>query len=510
MKTLLTTFIIMMVGITSLLAGTGRPIQFMNPNQFKNSSNTADYYPSGFSKPVILYQIALVYKTNYLYLTNIVNQTNTFSVTNYTQVTSHVTITNIVSVTNNPASSSTNYVVASSGSYNDVSYAITVAQTTGAPTVWIPGGTNVWSQGPLVDAGISLLCSNTCSILFNTNSSTGFYLSAQGQFVTISNFVFDVNPTNGPTGSVIDIDGSNVCFRITHCTLMQPSTALTPYNGTTPSGIHCGAALSYPNSINTDGPFGLFDHCNFYFPGGYVSDYLNVQCNGQVTGYCWQKPNSWGTTNNVVIENCNFSSPTNNHSFNSSVVDGWGGLRVVLRYCNITNIVETVHGVNSGAPGVAQGSLELEMYENNWVFNENNPNNFNILLWIRGGSCYFWSNNIINAMGAGQFGINAWGHFSVECASTTIYDPSYCPALLTYPANYPASEQVGQGILTNYVHSYQPICIWSNSWPNVGYNNFYLGTDSGDSPFIKQGIDIFTNTPPVSYTPLQYPHPLNN
>ncbi len=52
------------------------------------------------------------------------------------------------------------------------------------------------------------------------------------------------------------------------------------------------------------------DHCQFYFPGGQVYNYINVFANGNIDGWCWTQPMSWGTTNSVVVrESCSFSQP---------------------------------------------------------------------------------------------------------------------------------------------------------------------------------------------------------
>ena len=52
-----------------------------------------------------------------------------------------------------------------------------------------------------------------------------------------------------------------------------------------------------------------------------------------------------------------------------------------------------------------------------------------------------------------------------------------------------------------------PVYMWGNSTPaNGGY--IYLGHDGGDSPFIQQGRDVFTNSIMPGYAPLVYPSPL--
>lgn len=509
----------MMVGIT--LSGvkaltTNSPIQFNSPNQFGSSSNTRPFFPAtgNGTKPAIQYQVVQIFRTNILTFTNNYSVTNVINVTNLTQITTYVTITNVINVTNTAASTST-YIVAASGSCSDVQNAVAAAQTQGITNVWIPPGSNVWNCGVLIDPGINLLASNTVSILFNTNySQNGIYLNAGGSSVTvISNFVFDVG-MNGITGGILAIDGSNVCFRVTHCKFLHAGTGAQCQTCSSAIGGFQVIQVGSENTAQTDGPFGLFDNCTFNLPGGPAYNCINVKANGSKggSGYCWRQTNTWGQVKNVVIEKCVFNLSLADFVTPGAAVEDDDGARIIFRYNTVTNICVSVHGQNNGNDNVGGnfGNLEIEMYNNTFVYTNGITGSnatYAYMFLCRGGSALVYSNTYLNQMPTGQFGIGTWDEYWVECASSKWAD-EFCGHQLT-TNDYPAYQQVGQGLITVNGTGYQPVYIWSNSWPSATFPVHNLGKDV-DSAFIKQGRDIYTNQPMPNYVPLIYPHPLNN
>jgi hypothetical protein len=388
-------------------------------------------------------------------------------------------------------------VTAASDSFIDVSNAMLQAGAGG--TVILPGGTNVWAE-PLIDVGVSLLASNKASILFATNvgnGSYGIYIQANGNFVTISNFVFDVDQVNGPERAVLAIDGSNVCYRITHCLFLNASA---PGAGTC-FGIQSGSA----NPVQTAGPFGLIDNCNFYFPGGNVYNFVNCKCNGTQSNnapsaaYTWSQPMSWGTTNVVCIENCNFNMATVTGS--TGLAEGMSAARICIRYCNITNCEQSTHGIDSGDQ---VSTLQVEFYHNNIY--ENNQIDLPYAFWQRGGSCVVFSNTI---GAAGPFMLGSAWYLTTECAVTN-ESVSGCVTNYIYPRDYPAPEQIGQGVVNGNQGS-QPCYFWSNNVSGESYL-FAIGWSGGlgDAAFMQQGRDYFTNSVMPGYIPLIYPHPLDH
>lgn len=389
-------------------------------------------------------------------------------------------------------------VTANSGSFIDVSNACLSAGFGG--TVWIPPGTNNWASS-FNDIGVNLYGSNSCSITFTNNSGTfGLYLQSCGRVTTISNIVFDITGT-GPTGEVLGLDGSNVCFRVTACTFLDVAQP-------TLEGIKVDAGAFDSQEVN--GPWGIIDHCNFYMPDNdQPYNIINVHANGYfslVGGFGWSYPMTWGTTNTVDIESCNFALTATSPNSTQAACEGFGGGRACIRYCNFTNIVESTHGPESGTPGQNSGFLQMEMYMNNWFYN-NSQVQWNYLYNQRGGSAMIWSNTWVNVQPSGN--VTEILQFRAECAETG--NPESCNPTFTYPSGYPMAQQVGQGLTSLNTEGLTPVYIWNNNYPASGFSSqfrFQLGIDSSSGPFIQQGLDVYTNTAAPVYTPLAYPSPL--
>lgn len=388
--------------------------------------------------------------------------------------------------------------ISSDGSYLDTSSAIVYvtakSQDGWVLTVGAPGATYTWTNAlvfamPNIFTIQGASTNNRPTIVLAGPVRTGIYFAA-GQLVTIKDFVFSVAPT-GPMGSVMSIDGNGVCFRISNCEFLNSSTGA----GT---GTAFGIQIGGVNATHLPGPYGLVDHCQFYFPGGQVYNYLNLFANGNIDNWCWTQPMTWGTTNSVVVESCSFSQPK--AAPMSGLVEASGGARLTLRYNNITNIPESTHGMHSGANS---STLQIEMYQNNWMLNDT-AMSMSYLYLQRGGTAVIWS-NIVNETSYWNLGNVC--QFWVECAATTIWQAEGCTSQLLYPGDYPGPQQIGQGVVNGAPGSV-PIYIWGNSFPGTVWGNFTLGRDGGDGQFIQQGRDIFTNSVMPNYTPLVYPHPL--
>jgi hypothetical protein len=382
--------------------------------------------------------------------------------------------------------------ITSDGSYADtaqaVAYALGMAQDGWVLTVGAPGGTYNWTNALIIGTsniftiqGAS--ANNRPTIILNTTANSGIYIGAGSSLVTIQNFIFNVGP-NRPYSNLLGIDGSGVCFRVSNCEFLNASQ------------INFGITIGSINSKLSAGPFGLVDNCQFFFPGGVVYNYINVRANGNVVNYGWTQPMSWGTMNSVVVESCAFSQPA--AAPISGLVEADGGARLTVRYNTITNIPESTHGVNSGSH---ISTLQVECYENTWVLNDTN-NTMPYVYLQRGGSGVIWSNVISSTS---YWNASAIFSFWVEPASSS-WQAEWFPAQLVYPANYPAYEQVGEGVL-NGSPGLVPIFAWGNNAPNSQWGTFALGMNT-DGPFIQQGRDIYTNSVMPTYTPLVYPHPL--
>ena len=188
-------------------------------------------------------------------------------------------------------------------------------------------------------------------------------------------------------------------------------------------------------------------------------------------------------------------------------MESFDSARWCFRYNLVTNMALSWHGTNSGGKS---STLQVESYENTFTFTNLGTEAAYTML-CRGGTAVIWSNTVIQTT-PNQVG--SFAQFWVECASTNLeptlpnWEVEYCPAQLFYPTNYVSPQQVGEGSSTNGAgESLWPVYMWGNSTPaNGGY--IYLGHDGGDSPFIQQGRDVFTNSIMPGYAPLVYPSPL--
>ena len=314
----------------------------------------------------------------------------------------------------------------SDGSYNGTANAVGYIQSQAANgwTLFIGtnGGVYTWSNQlsciipyNLTIAGASP--TNPPTIIFNESSGYGIYLD--DQFTTLKDLIFNTG-AKIPGAAIVGIDGSNVCFRLSNLEFFGPSQVPT------------AAAIRMPVAgvtfTHTLGPWGLVDHCNFYFSGGEVYNYLNCRANGSADRWCWSNNMTWGTTNTVMIENCNFGQPYVLPI--SGLCEGDGGERICIRYCNITNIPQSTHGAQSGSQC---GMLQEEFYENHCVFSgTNDEDTANYCFLLRGGSAVVWSNTVLNQMAAGIFGIGIWGKFWDECAGTNSAYQNFLPSGAAY------------------------------------------------------------------------------
>jgi hypothetical protein len=390
------------------------------------------------------------------------------------------------------------------GSYADtvgaLAYIATKAQDGWVMTIGSAGGSYVWTNEIQYTTANAITIqgadpNNRPQIAFNTTAREGLYLnaSASNHLVTLKDLAFTW-VSNQPYANLVTIEGNGVCFRVTNCKfLAEPLLKHVLQIG----------------SINTDynpGPYGLIDHCQWPMAFADTYNLINVEHNGDATttgytNYGWTLPMSWGTTNTVVIEDCSFSLP--NINVLGAVIEADAAARFCLRHCNITNLTVSSHGVASGAK---QSTLQVEMYQNNFVltpYSTNAVTTQSYLFWQRGGSCVVWSNTIADNY---YWDLAKVFYFSVECASSLLGTEGACSNTLVYPANYPGYQQVGRGVV-NGAEGSAPCYVWGNTTPATAYGDFQLGVDSGDAPFMQMGRDVYTNAMP-GYSALVYPHPL--
>jgi len=234
------------------------------------------------------------------------------------------------------------------------------------------------------------------------------------------------------------------------------------------SGFSIAANVSYVNTFNIQGTSHAFraDHCYFdssigtafIFSPGWVygvvdhCTFNNVHIPFQVHhdtygGYdhgngSWADADNWGTTNAMYIEDCTFTCPASQGA--NGIADGYGGARIVIRYCTSTNVFEGTHGTDS--TGASRGARTLELYCNNfqWPTNQAQPY-FYVCCQLRSGTAVVFSNTVYGGwqtlLGNAEYRANTmdayapWGMASGanswDSNSPTIFDSGTAMATVT-------------------------------------------------------------------------------
>lgn len=390
--------------------------------------------------------------------------------------------------------------VATDGSASDVQGAITYAtnklQDGWVITVGSASGNYTWTTVVVIDSLNTLTVqgadtNNRPTITFGNGSPATSIIvrrGTNGKIVTLQNMMWTDASSGGPTAAWIGIDGDGVCFRITNVKFT---------NG---HANFCGLVGSL-NSDNNAGPFGLIDHCEFNATGtGFAGFDLRYNGGNSSPAYGWTQPMTWGTTNQVVFEDCIAHAVTT--FAGAGLFDGDNGFRTTIRYCNLTNYTTVVHGPDSG--GLTHSGLSVESYKNIF-YSDQTASGQAYQQYFRGGTGYIYSNQVYQAVGGTVYNTIWW--LTVDCASTTVWNTEGCPRQYLYPADYPVVQQVGRGVVAG-ADSPVPFFFWSNTVPATVFGTVLGGHDSGDAPFIVSGREYFLNTQATNYTALVYPHPL--
>jgi hypothetical protein len=226
----------------------------------------------------------------------------------------------------------------------------------------------------------------------------------------------------------------------------------TGVNGWRITGVLCdaagGAYLVQPNG------YGLIDHCTFV---GYYGECEMIFMRGPVNS--WQTPDSFGTTNALVVENCTFAG-------SGYVCDANSNARIVVRFCTITGPIKIDgHGEASDTP--PRGVRQMEIYDNVWTAN----NSAFATIEVRGGTAMIFGNAYTGGGTLNWFYLDEYGCLSQWPNFNNVYQT---------PTDYPINDQVGVGEDPKTAGS-DPDYVWSNTAAGAGnsthgllYNNWLL------------------------------------
>lgn len=258
-------------------------------------------------------------------------------------------------------------ISANSPSLADVQAAISTASD--SDTVQIPTGVATWTSGlsingkslKIVGAGVGNtvithdIASKDPCIKFSTSGDNVLHMS-EIEFVESANG-YAVN------GIVSIYSASRADWRINNCrfgNLRRRGIKVYGYNS------------------------GLIDNCTFHTVGDGVAQGIRVD--GDHIG-SWNRPPTWGTIDNLYIEDCHFDfgGP------NDAAIELYYGGRAVVRHCLIENAGIGMHGLDSGPLTAGGSAYSVEIYENTFIAEDNTMKPR--FITSRGGSMVVYANN---------------------------------------------------------------------------------------------------------------------
>lgn len=281
----------------------------------------------------------------------------------------------------------------------------------------------------------------------------------------------------GANGKTIYV--GNIHWRVTAGTV---NGILVPGGGAGDADSYCITNCTFQNdgggeafSIGPATGYGVIADCDF---AGSSETRIYLQN----AGVGWTGVMSFGTTDTVTIEDCNFN---NTSTTMSQVIDGDNGCRYIFRHNIITNGNTETHGFTSGD---GNEGLQIENYSNVfWLSGTGGDQADWVLHVFRGGTGVVYSNEVKQANSFGGF--NHWVKFRAE-----------------QTAPYLAPHQPGTGLVSPSTVGRIPIYCWDN----VAFEACTFSCFTTSEGTMVENTDYFTDTEKPGYVPLEYPHPLRN
>jgi hypothetical protein len=251
-----------------------------------------------------------------------------------------------------------------------------IALSSDGDTVLIPSGSAHYTTNMTFNKAIWLIGAGTNSTIIyddipNGSDSLGD-LSSIIQISTVSNSNYRLSGICFPSNTVrsavlgvakIQITGSGKAIRIDHC-LFESNPQLRSRD------------ITWNNYS-----LGVVDHCSFW-AGANLSFIHNTWKDKLFGDGSWQDDDSFGTTNTVVVEDCDFHGV----SSTTGVTDCYDGGRYCVRHC----FLEDCHLDSHEGGSRTRATRQIEVYNNTGLAHDSNG----LLLSQRGGSSVIFSNTM--------------------------------------------------------------------------------------------------------------------
>lgn len=444
----------------------------------------------------------------------------------------------LVTLLTSPSEAET--ISATTCSASDVQSAVNSARA--GDTVTVPSGSCTWTVPVDINAkritlvgggiGVTTITDQAPNGSGPANGALLVRHGSAGNFVDISGFTF-IKDTPHPSGGIINIQGlqENIGFRVHHMRFIIPS--------------------SYAAGIYVVGLYGLIDHVTFDVTAtsGSIHAVEGFGGSGASDGGFgpWMQPSAMGTNRAIFIEDSQITSSAKIAGI-EVCIDGFAGVRYVIRYNTFTNCSPGFHGTDSG---FYRSAVSVEMYNNKFINNSSvklrgfvarggtgviynntyssttgwdgyvlqlfrmpksglptsNWQSCNGSNWEIGSANYSNPNSRISALTGSPTRVKfCSGNRDIVCTEDASCASAGAGKCTTYfdgdgIDGYPCRDQVGRG------SGGQISSPWYE-WNNTGRGGVPVFEVFPSTKLIRPNRDYFANTSPPGYSSFVYPHPL--
>lgn len=249
-------------------------------------------------------------------------------------------------------------------------------------TLGIPAGTSTWTNTLYVTNAITIQGSGIGQTILSDNIGFEGPVGAIGpvimftcppnKFGRVTGIEFTSATSGGDCHGVLWLKGYSRGVRVDNCKWTNPRQS----------------AITVDDAV-----CGVIDHCSVVSLNGHCIEFWNglnwpTTLDGAATwgDGSWESPFNWGTTNMMVVEDCNFTRTTGG---SAAAVDTFAGGRWCIRNCLLTNCYFEVHGTET--TGRYRGGRAVEVYGCS-IYNSIGTS-LPIGVHLRSGSGVVWSNS---------------------------------------------------------------------------------------------------------------------